>query len=180
MPITNLTMQLQSGTRAQMRDQVIHQFLLEQPGTGKGDLRSAYIYNVEQFPSGGHILLKRPASLNKGMDFTVHVDSFKFRPKGFVDMPSHPNVIDDLLNKKKLDPITYQAISSLINYIYNCANITPTQCAGINIAGLAATNLSIPQVLMCIKWLFIEQDVTYWSWSCRKMLYDALHTKVIC
>ena len=29
-------------------------------------------------------------------------------------------------------------------------------------------------VLLAIKWLFIEQDITYWNWSGRNMLKESL------
>ena len=29
-------------------------------------------------------------------------------------------------------------------------------------------------ILLAIKWLFIEQDITYWNWSGRNMLYNHL------
>lgn len=29
-------------------------------------------------------------------------------------------------------------------------------------------------ILLAIKWLFIEQDITYWNWSGRNMLYNQL------
>lgn len=29
-------------------------------------------------------------------------------------------------------------------------------------------------ILECIKWLFIEQDITYWHYSGRKMFYDSI------
>ena len=33
-------------------------------------------------------------------------------------------------------------------------------------------------VLKTIKWLFIEQDITYWNWSGRAMLYSAITRKI--
>ena len=32
-------------------------------------------------------------------------------------------------------------------------------------------------VLLAIKWLFIEQDITYWNWSGRNMLKISLEEK---
>jgi len=32
-------------------------------------------------------------------------------------------------------------------------------------------------ILLAIKWLFIEQDITYWNWSGRNMLMNSLKDK---
>jgi hypothetical protein len=85
-----------SGDRASIRRQVIMKFIKEEPGTGKAELCSKYIYDVEVTQDGSRIFLKRPASLNKGMDFSVHYEGIRFRNKGMVDMPSHSNIFTDL------------------------------------------------------------------------------------
>ena len=32
----------------------------------------------------------------------------------------------------------------------------------------------VDMICKCIKWLFIEQDITYWNWSGRNMLYNGI------
>ena len=93
------------GDRTSIRSQVIIRFLGEEPGTGKKDKCSKYIYEVEATHDGYKVILKRPASLNKGVDFTVHVEGIRFRQKGLVDMPSHSDITNDLSEKKISNPI---------------------------------------------------------------------------
>lgn len=180
MPTTNLSYTLPPLNRDQIRNHLIQQFLLEAPGTGKADLRSVYVYEVEQFATGGNILLKRPAALNKGMDFTIHVQGHRFRNRGMVDMPSHDNICDDLIRKQQSAPALYQRLVTLINQIYDCHHITPSDCSNLNFPQQSPSDLTAAQVLMCIKWLFIEQDITYWNWSGRAMFYGHLRQSNLC
>ena len=36
------------------------------------------------------------------------------------------------------------------------------------------TGIEIEGILKLVKWLFLEQDVTYWNYSGRAMLYQSL------
>ena len=49
-------------------------------------------------------------------------------------------------------------------------------CNEINIQNFKDTinNIQIETILKLIKWLFIEQDITYWNFSGRNMLYKGL------
>ena len=157
--------------REGIRRYVIERFLNEKPGTGKGDLVAKYNYEVEDC-TGGHIVISRPANLNKGMDFTVHVSGVKFRPKyAFKDRPKHDDIISDLKAKKAKNPEMYKRVASLLTKIYLCQEVTSQELREINIdAGV----LTCEQACLATKWLFIEQDVTYWNWSGRAMLYNSL------
>lgn len=158
------------GTRREIRNQVIMKFLDEEPGTGKGKNCSKYIYYVENLKNGNKIYLRRPASLNKGVDFTVHIENIKFRHKGVVDMPSHANIIEDLKLKLFESPNEYDKVRDIINKLYNCEEVTESEYNKIRFK----QGHPIDAILKSIKWLFIEQDVTYWNWSGRGMLYSAL------
>lgn len=157
--------------RDEIRRHVIGCFLSEDPGTGKGEKCSQYIYEVERL-NGRSIVLKRPAFLNKGVDFTVHVEGVQFRTRGpSRDMPSHSDIVNDLKAKQAHSPERYPLIQRLIIALYDCRDVDLQTCEEGSIqAGL----LSTPEVLMAIKWLFIEQDVTYWNWSGRAMLLGGL------
>ena len=164
------------GDRKSIRKQVIIKFLEEEPGTGKGDLCSKYIYEVENLADGRKILLKRPASLNKGVDFTVHIENARFGNRGAIDMPSHSDIFQDLLEKKSSNPIDYEKVKALIHKLYNCENLESQDYDILEFR----TGYSIESILKAIKWLFIEQDVTYWNWSGRNMLFSALQSKGLC
>lgn len=166
-----------TGDRGQLREQLINTFMREHPGNGTGQLASKYRYNVETTGTNTIIFLKRPAALNKGMDFTVHVEGYRFRDRGLIDMPSHKNIIEDLKEKKSdLSRQQYDQISHLINRIYVCEDINRNDIPNIN----RNTGLRPDQLLLAIRWLFIEQDVTYWNWSGRSMFMSALQNEGLC
>ena len=165
-----------SGDRASIRRQVIMKFLREEYGRGKGELCSKYIYDVEVTQSGSRIFLKRPATLNKGMDFSVHYEGVRFRNRGLVDMPSHSNILADLSSKTLSNPLMYRKVSEIIRRIYSCEDVSPTELRKLQFE----VGLPVDGILMCIKWLFIEQDVTYWNWSGRAMLFNGLLGQDLC
>ena len=158
-------------SRAEVKRYVIECFLDEEPGTGKRDLASKYFYNVECCENR-NIFIARPATLNYGMDFTVHVSGVEFRPKyAYKDRPKHDDIIQDLMQKKSKDPITYQKLAHLIQKIFLCQDVEKEELRSLTIdAGL----LTCEEVSLVAKWLFIEQDVTYWNYSGRAMFYSAL------
>jgi hypothetical protein len=165
-----------SGDRASIRSQVIMRFITEKPGTGKGDNSSKYIYEVETTKDGYTVILKRPARFNKGVDFTVHVEGIRFRQKGTVDMPNHSDIINDLSRKKENNPLEYEKVKTVILKFYNCQSVKKKEIENIKFF----VGYPIEAILKSIKWLFIEQDVTYWNWSGRSMLFSALHDKGLC
>lgn len=165
-----------SGNRVSVRKQVILKFLDEQPGTGKGDLCAKYIYEAETLRDGKKIYLKRPANLNKGVDFTVHIEGARFRNKGMVDMPSHQNIFDDLSEKRSSNPSEYEKVKELIRKIYNCEDIATEEYEEL----VFSVGYPIEAILKAIKWLFIELDVTYWNLSGRNMLFSELQENALC
>ena len=165
-----------TGNRIDIRKQVISKFLNEEPGTGMGDACSRYIYEVEELANGNCVILKRPAPLNKGVDFEVHIENIIFREKGMVHMPSHVNIKDDLLLKRAENLFEYEEVKNTINKLYRCELVTDLEYRGMNFA----SGHPIEAILKAIKWLFIEQDVTYWNWSGRNKLFTYLKENDLC
>lgn len=188
MPNNYVAKVLTSNTRASIRDEVIGWFLSENPGTGNGVNTSNYEYVVDRY-SSYEIFIKRPAILNKGFDFTVNVRStqainqISFLTKSGkrkVSNPSHDNIIDILDNLKKANNSIYtQSIIPIINQIYNCQSpgLGQQSIASFSLSHLANQQFPIEIILLCLKWLFIEQDITYWNWSGRNKLYSTLQSK---
>ncbi|MEA5000355.1 MAG: hypothetical protein VB017_00550 [Endomicrobiaceae bacterium] len=158
-------------TRQDVRNYVIKEFLKEKPGTG--NQKSAYRYDVETLSNGDKIFLERPAHLNKGMDFVIKVDNnifphasyYKKRQKwiwGNIEVPSYISIFVDLYYKKIDNFQTYQNLFLEIENIYNVK--------------IYSTSLNFKYGYPCdmllgiIKWMFIEQDITYWNYSGREML----------
>lgn len=165
------------GNRKELRKSLVSEFLDEEPGTGTKDKTSKYKYIVEELENGDKIYLKRPAPLNKGFDFEVHAENVKFKDKGSrKSMPSHQNIIDDLIQKKCENNEKYVHVANVINKIYLCEEVSEDEYKSINFSSA----VSIECILKLIKWLFIEQDVTYWNWSGREMLYNSLKENKLC
>lgn len=163
--------------RNTIRTSVIQEFLKEEPGTGVGALASGYRYDVETIKSGEVIYLIRPAQLNKGFDFVVHVQDAVFGNKK--TNPRHKDIIEDLQDKLAFvdsleDEVaqTYRdEILLMIRKIYY--GIEPD----LIVSNFETTEdlpdlpgMSLEMILKILKWLFIEQDICYWNWSGRTML----------
>lgn len=167
MEIISLVNHLFSSNRAGIRNEIVNIFLAENPGTGKNELTSRYRYITKVI--GNHeVYLSRPAQFNNGFDFTLNVSNINFNPDGrATTRPTHQNIFDDLKLKKEANIELFVELRIQIDKIYNCEEPTQTQ---FNFgAGLDSEIL-----LECIKWLFIEQDVTYWNYSGRAMFYGGI------
>lgn len=162
------------NTRADYRRTLTELFLNETPGvTGTP---SKYEYNVETDNAGNRIYLKRPTNLNKGFDFEVHVSNTRFRhidKNGRIKhntRPSHDNIIEDLTKKKAENLAQFTLLLTVIDRIFNCIEIDYQEYNAFSFQ----QGYAVDMICKCIKWLFIEQDITYWNWSGRYMLYNKI------
>ncbi|MFD2542574.1 hypothetical protein ACFSSB_09620 [Lacinutrix gracilariae] len=165
-----------SQNREEFRKEIITIFLEENPGTGKGANTSRYKYVVRVLPNGNKVYLSRPANFNNGFDFTLNVENTNFNAgllnkkgsaKRASTRPTHENILADLRNKKTENTTLYNSFITQVELIYNCKN-------PINMHLAFITGHSSELLLECIKWLFEEQDVTYWNYSGRAMFYNAI------
>lgn len=149
------------------RKRLIEHFLNEVPGTGKGESTSKYRYIVKRI--GEHeVYLSRPAQFNNGFDFTLNVSNVNFNEGGrATTRPTHQNILNDLEAKKNEDTILYNDLMQEIIRIYSCQ---PPQIVSFPFTSGYSSEI----ILECIKWLFAEQDVTYWNYSGRAMFYSAI------
>jgi hypothetical protein len=162
--------------RDEFRKELIRFFLSELPGTGKGEYASRNRYIVKLF--GDHqIYLQRPAQFNNGFDFTLNVSGINFNEGYYNDKgnlkrattrPSHRHILDDLIAKKNENLQSYNLLLNQITRVFNCQTPVNTD---FNFNSGYDTTL----VLECIRWLFAEQDITYWHYSGRGMLYNEIH-----
>lgn len=173
---TVVTITVIENSRAGYRRTITELFLNETNGVAGSP--SKYEYYVETDNVGNRIFLKRPTNLNKGFDFEVHVSNIRFKhvnKKGRVsysNRPSHENIIDDLSAKKAEDPGQYANLISMIDRIFNCIEIDPQEYNAFTFQ----SGYPVDMICMCIKWLFIEQDITYWNWSGRYKLYNTIRS----
>lgn len=161
-------------TRERYRSKIITLFLKEEHGSINNV--NYYYYTVEKLSDGNEIFLKRPTSLNKGFDFEVRVSNVQFRygKRGNIistgNRPSHKDILKDLQLKKNESAQLYKDLFGLITKIYKCENVTLAEMQKINLT----KGHSIEIILNVLKWLFIEQDITYWNRSGREMLYQEI------
>lgn len=160
-----------SNDRRLLRNEVINLFLEEEPGLGRGDLTSRYDYIIKKLPQDKTVYLRRPAILNNGFDFTLNVSNTNFnyylKNKRRSTRPTHNNIKYDLSIKKESDSKLYDEFFKQVDLIYDCHNPTKTDFD-------FKVGHSSQLILECIKWLFIEQEVTYWHNSGRKMFFKGL------
>jgi len=167
MIIIDLTKHKFKNNRSELRKEIINFFLKENPGTGKGEFTSRYNYVVKK-KGNREVYLKRPAQFNNGFDFTLNVSNINFNQGGrATTRPTHGNILDDLFQKKVANAELYNELKIQIDKIYNCQSPDKFEFNfGIG--------LDTEILLECIKWLFVEQDVTYWNYSGRAMFYSKI------
>lgn len=174
--MTIIPITIVENTRADYRRTLTELFLNETPGVT--DTPSKYEYNVETDNAGNRIYLKRPTNLNKGFDFEVRVSNMRFRhinKSGRIshsNRPSHDNIIEDLTEKKAENPAQFVLLLAVINDIFNCVDVPPQVYNTFSFK----QGYAVDMICKCIKWLFIEQDITYWNWSGRSMLYNKIRS----
>jgi len=167
MNIVNITNHIFPNDRAQIRKEIINLFLDENPGTGREELTSKYRY-ITKVVGNNEVYLNRPAQFNNGFDFTLNVSNINFNPNGrATTRPTHQNIFDDLSIKKQANPELYLKLIGQIDKIYDCQTT-------INLVLDFGVGLNSEILLECIKWLFVEQDVTYWNYSGRSMFYGGI------
>lgn len=156
------------GDRNAVRKRVIEEFLKEKAGTGNKEKASKYDYQVETLSNGNHIILTRPANLKNGFDFIIRVSNHNFNTSArYRDNPKHDDLIDDLKLKKNNEPDKYRILYEKICKVYHCENVTSEELKIEFEEGLPVDLI----VLVC-KWFFIEQDIRYWNYSGRNMLFS--------
>lgn len=158
------------GDRNKVRMAVVEKLSEEEPGQGREDLASRYTYYVEQLSNGNRIYLRRPANLHNGFDFVVGVENCNFNFSGRKrNYPKHDDIIQDLKIKKKESKTQYIRLLEVLKKIYNCDLVSETDMH-IDFKNGHSSEL----IIKTLKWLFIEQDIRYWNYSGRDMLWKAI------
>lgn len=174
MPYREVSYRLQSTTRKDIRVEITNLFLEEEPGTGTGNLASNYCYVVDSY--GDYcIKLHRPAYLNKGFDFAVHVHNIEFEYARIRTEPTHDDIISCLgYVKNHYSSYKYNIVRQKIEDIFYCCEIDVFETDGMYFLDHNGYEKPVGILLLAIKWLFIEQDITYWNFSGRNMLMNGL------
>lgn len=160
-----------SGTRNEVRMRVVDLLSKEMAGEGRGELASRYKYYVERLSDGRRIFLSRPAFMHNGFDFVVRVEGMNFAREGRRrDAPSHEDMFLDLQEKKEQSLDGYKRLYALLRQVYTCQDVSDDIMRGVQI------NVGMPaeMILKAFKWLFIEQEIRYWNYSGRDMLWQGV------
>ena len=166
------TLRVTSETREEVVRSVVLEFLNEKKGYWKEgkQIATRYTYFVEELAGGERIYLRRPAHPKGGMDFQVFVEEFLGGDKD--RRPSHDDVLTDVVNKLSENSEQGPALRDAIERVWNCEDPDLV---------LSKTNLTFTKglandaLLKILKWLFIEQDITYWSYDGRMKLLKSLY-----
>lgn len=160
------------GTPNAVRMRVVNKFSEEEKGSGKNDLASRYTYYVETLNNGDRIYLRRPAFLHNGCDFCVCVENVNFSTsKRKRNAPSHEDILTDIKIKKNAESTLYSTLYAYIEKIYQCQEVSNAELLALNFtSGLFTAEL----IVKTLKWLFIEQDIRYWNYSGRDMLFSGI------
>ena len=171
---TSKTVTIRATSREEYHRKLIMLFLDEQHGTSEE--WNYYIYYVETGKNGKRVYLQRPAYKNKGMDFEVRVEDYQFRYGKYGNVissgnrPKHEEIWNDVNEKVVENPEDGQKLKTLITNIYNCEEPNEEIIDSCHFT----KGLPLDLLLYTIKWLFIEQDMTYWNQSGREMNYNGL------
>ena len=177
MSMTRFSRTLTKTNRSDIRYEVINWFLDENAGTGVGKNATSYYYTIETYDEYT-IELHRPVSLNKGFDCTVNVTGMMFKKIRCHSNPSHNDIFSALTYCRNQHVTHYDAvIKPILNQIFNCHNVILSPASVGSFLDYNGDSLPIEIIILCVKWLFIEQDITYWNWSGRQKLYDELHSR---
>lgn len=156
--------------RNAVRMAVVEELSKEVPGEGKEAQASRYTYYVEKLSNGNRIYLRRPANLHNGFDFIVCVENYNFNPSSRKrNYPTHDDIIQELRIKKQENKSKYEILFSVINKVFRCERVTEDEMI-IDFDNGCSTEM----IVKTLKWLFIEQDIRYWNYSGRNMLWNAI------
>ena len=161
------------GSRKDIRMKVVNELAKEESGEGKDELASKYTYYVETLNDNRRIYLRRPAFLHNGFDFVVCVEGINFNPSGRRrDYPTHDDILNDLKQKYQEDPEKYKYLFVALSATYHCAYVDLEPLNSIHFKSGFPCDL----LVKTLKWLFIEQDIRYWNYSGRNMLWKGIYS----
>lgn len=167
----NIELSLLENSRELFRKKLIALFLEEKNGYWREGIKhvTKYKYFVEKIKDDRRVFLSRPARLNKGMDFEVWVEKFRDEKN---KRPSHKDIFNDILEKYKTNPDIYPKLLEAIELVWNCEEPDKVIEKYNNLE--FGVGLSVELILKILKWLFIEQDITYWNYDGRTMLWQGI------
>jgi len=154
------------STKAEIRMALLVQWGNETP-------HAKYRYFVHTFADGSRLYIDRPARINKGCDFIVHLENQFLHKNGNDRPPSHEDLWSDLESKQgNLSDSDWRSLCRAISCVHSLQPYKISEATRQAIDGV--DGMSAEKILRLCEWLFIEQDLTYWHGEGRDMLYNGL------
>jgi len=154
------------ATREEIREKLLVDLINE-------DCGQKTRYFVENCASGERIYLERPARLNKGCDFIIYVENLIVHKNGNDKPIAHVDLFSDLVGKKNaLSTTEYEILLDSIKDVFECRPYVTCASKTANLP--AVVGWSYELLLKIIRWFFAEQDITYWAYTGREMLFNKI------
>jgi len=149
---------------------IINTFIdTESQQRGKG---VKFRYPVENLSTGAQLFIFRPGGLNKwNFDFKVEVPEELGLGKG-----SHGEIAADLRKKKQENEQKFGELLQAITAIYDCSGSDVDQLLEKypDLQTSFQIGAKVEFFLKVVKWMFIMEDIVYWNYQGRAMLYNGL------
>src|SRR5436309_3805828 len=125
--------------------------------------------------SGGRwVYLLGPAGVSKGCDLRVFCEGWGRYKNGNDRPPSHKTLLQGLRTVIRRHPRQRDSLLRAIHLVWECKSPS----GYLRRLGRAhPCRLNVERILGVAKWLFIEQNITYWATSGRAMLRSFLEGK---
>jgi hypothetical protein len=171
----DIKLTLVENSREKLRKAIVNAFLSEKGGYWKNGVKhvTRFKYFVETLKGGRRLFLLRPTYLNKGIDFQVWVERFDGKND---KRPSHQDIFKDLEIKKRENSRDLPKLIEAIKRVWNCEE--PNSVLNDLKSAKFKKGLPVEMLLKILKWLFIEQDITYWNYDGRGMLMGAIEEHI--
>lgn len=156
--------------RHEIVQKVVNTFIgSEWSDRGKG---IQFWYPVENLADGSQLFIIRPGGLRSkwNFDFKVNIE-----PEYKLGKGTHNEVTLDFQNKKLEAPEKYPDLLRGLTEIYECNNAVDQVVQEIQSLGTSFhTGADVKILLKVVKWMFIMEDIVYWNYQGRTMLYSHL------
>ncbi|MGH7432201.1 MAG: hypothetical protein ACREJL_00455 [Candidatus Methylomirabilales bacterium] len=160
------TLDVDGLSREETRAKILQTWLAEGVKSGK------HRYNVERCADGTRIYLLRPAGLNKGCDFVIVSEGFLKYKNGKDKPPSHRDVVELIRGFLGRSGGLIRDFRLAAEKVYNCE--VPDRFLERHPGLLKVPACAAERSLKLLRWMWIEQDVTYWTKTGREMLWGGV------
>ena len=161
-----LSLNIDNLSREKIREKILQTWIKEDPGV------EHYRYDVETCQDSGTIYLLRPARLNKGCDFIINSEIFLKFKNGNDKPPSYEDVKTLIESFCRGNLSIIKTMKAASKQVYECDK--PDTVMDKYPVLKTIPNCAAERSLKLLRWMWIEQDITYWHGQGRAMLWEGL------